>query len=183
MCEIVWAFVIQFKKKGDLDLFASVTVQAYMAATKIIVTLAALPSNVVFKTDLWREPIGAGLPVGYLQVCCGTKIQTWIRGNLVLKGIWTCRSNYLQVFPQVYLQVTCVDLDPRSALYLTGSPHEIIVHTDHANLMYWHQPHKISRRIARQVLELEEYNIKLQHVPGKIMDAPMHSPEDQTMIK
>ena len=28
-------------------------------------------------------------------------------------------------------------------------------------------PAKISRRIARQVLELEEYNIKLQHVPGK----------------
>ena len=50
---------------------------------------------------------------------------------------------------------------------LAGSPHEIIVHTDHANLMYWRQPQKISRRIARQVLELEEYNIKLQHVPGK----------------
>ena len=52
-------------------------------------------------------------------------------------------------------------------LYLAGSPHEIIVHTDHANLTYWRQPQKISRRIARQVLELEEYNIKLQHVPGK----------------
>ena len=51
--------------------------------------------------------------------------------------------------------------------YLTSSPHEIIVHTDHANLTYWHQPQKISRHIARQVLELEEYNIKLQHVPGK----------------
>ena len=41
------------------------------------------------------------------------------------------------------------------------------MHTDHANLTYWHQPQKISRHIARQVLELEEYNIKLQHVPGK----------------
>ena len=51
--------------------------------------------------------------------------------------------------------------------YLAGSPHEIIVHTDHANLTYWRQPQKISRRIARQVLELEEYNIKLQHVPGR----------------
>ena len=51
--------------------------------------------------------------------------------------------------------------------YLTGSPHEIIVHTDHANLTYWRQPQKISRHIARQVLELEEYNIKLQHIPGK----------------
>ena len=51
--------------------------------------------------------------------------------------------------------------------YLAGSPHEIIVHTDHANLTYWRQPQKISRHIARQVLELEEYNIKLQHVLGK----------------
>ena len=51
--------------------------------------------------------------------------------------------------------------------YLAGSPHEIIVHTDHANLTYWRQPQKISRRIPRQVLELEEYNIKLQHVLGK----------------
>ena len=51
--------------------------------------------------------------------------------------------------------------------YLASSPHEIIVHTDHANLTYWCQPQKISRCIARQVLELEEYNIKLQHVPGK----------------
>ena len=33
--------------------------------------------------------------------------------------------------------------------------------------MYWRQPQKISRCIARQVLELEEYNIKLQHIPGK----------------
>ena len=36
--------------------------------------------------------------------------------------------------------------------YLAGSPHEIIVHTDHTNLTYWSQPQKISRRIARQVL-------------------------------
>ena len=42
-----------------------------------------------------------------------------------------------------------------------------IVHTDHANLTYWRQPQKISRRIARQVLELEDYNIKLQHIPRK----------------
>ena len=52
-------------------------------------------------------------------------------------------------------------------LYLAGSPHETIVHTDHTNLTYWHQPQKINRHIARQVLELEEYNIKLQHVLGK----------------
>ena len=46
-------------------------------------------------------------------------------------------------------------------------PHETKVHTDHANLTYWRQLQKISRHIARQVLKLEEYNIKLQHVSGK----------------
>ena len=51
--------------------------------------------------------------------------------------------------------------------YLAGSPHKIIVHTNHANLTYWRRPQKISRRIAIQVLELEEYNIKSQHVLGK----------------
>ena len=32
--------------------------------------------------------------------------------------------------------------------FLAGSPHEIIVHTDHANLQYWKEPQKINRRIA-----------------------------------
>jgi hypothetical protein len=41
------------------------------------------------------------------------------------------------------------------------------VHTDHANLQYWQQPHKISRRIAREVLELSEFDIELRHIPGK----------------
>src|SRR6266404_1604301 len=51
--------------------------------------------------------------------------------------------------------------------FLAGSPHIITVHTDHANLQYWRQPHKISRRIAREVAELAEYNVVLCHIPGK----------------
>ena len=50
--------------------------------------------------------------------------------------------------------------------FLAGSPHEVIVHTDHANLQYWKEPHKINRRIAREVVELSEYNIKLKNIPG-----------------
>jgi hypothetical protein len=41
-------------------------------------------------------------------------------------------------------------------LFIAGSPHKIIIHTDHANLQYWQQCHKISQRIAREVLELSE---------------------------
>jgi hypothetical protein len=51
--------------------------------------------------------------------------------------------------------------------YLAGSPHKVIIHTDHANLQYWCQPHKISQRITREVLELSELNIELHHIPGK----------------
>ena len=50
--------------------------------------------------------------------------------------------------------------------YLAGSPHKIIVYTDHANLQYWQQPHKISRRVACKVLELSEFNIELCHIAG-----------------
>jgi hypothetical protein len=51
--------------------------------------------------------------------------------------------------------------------YLAGSPHKVIIYTDHANLQYWHEPHKISRRITREVLELSEFDIELRHIPGK----------------
>ena len=51
--------------------------------------------------------------------------------------------------------------------FLAGSPHDIIVHTDHANLQAWTQPQKISHRVARLVQALEEFPIKLKHISGK----------------
>ena len=51
--------------------------------------------------------------------------------------------------------------------FLAGSPHEVIVHTDHMNLQYWKEPQKINRRIAREVVELSKYNIKLKNIPGR----------------
>ena len=51
--------------------------------------------------------------------------------------------------------------------YLAGSPHKIKVFSDHMNLQYWRQPHKISRRVAREVLTLSEYDIEIHHIKGK----------------
>ena len=51
--------------------------------------------------------------------------------------------------------------------YLAGSPHKVIVYTDHMNLQYWQEPHKINQRVARQVLRLNEYDIELHHIPGR----------------
>jgi hypothetical protein len=50
--------------------------------------------------------------------------------------------------------------------YLAGSPHKIIIYSDHQNLLYWKEPHKISRRIAREVLMLLEYNFEIRHIKG-----------------
>jgi hypothetical protein len=50
--------------------------------------------------------------------------------------------------------------------YLAGSPHKIIIYSDHQNLLYWKEPHKISRCIAREVLMLLEYNFEICHIKG-----------------
>src|SRR6266702_5304927 len=44
---------------------------------------------------------------------------------------------------------------------LTGSPHKIIIYSDHLNLQYWMLPQRISRRVAREVLELLEYDFEV----------------------
>jgi hypothetical protein len=50
---------------------------------------------------------------------------------------------------------------------LAGAPHNIRVFSDHMNLQYWHNPRKISRRVAREFLELQEFPIEIHHVKGK----------------
>lgn len=50
---------------------------------------------------------------------------------------------------------------------LVGSPHKVIVRTDHNNLWYWRDPQKISRWIAQEVLELADYDIEIHHLQGK----------------
>jgi len=48
---------------------------------------------------------------------------------------------------------------------LVGSPHKIIIYSDHLNLQYWRLPQRISRRVAREVLELSEYDFEIRHLP------------------
>jgi hypothetical protein len=50
--------------------------------------------------------------------------------------------------------------------FLAGSLHKIIVYSNHQNLLYWKEPHKISRQVAREVLCLSEYNIEIHHIKG-----------------
>ncbi|SRR6266702_1538869 len=51
---------------------------------------------------------------------------------------------------------------------LAGSPHKIIIYSNHLNLQYWRSPQKISQQVAREVLELSKYDFEICHVPGRL---------------
>ncbi len=51
---------------------------------------------------------------------------------------------------------------------LAGSPHKVIIYSDHLNLQYWRLPQRISRRVAWEVLELSEYDFEIRHLPGRL---------------
>ena len=51
--------------------------------------------------------------------------------------------------------------------FLAGSPHKIIVHSNHQNLTYWKDPQKLSQHIARGRLDLMEFDFEIRHIPGK----------------
>ena len=50
---------------------------------------------------------------------------------------------------------------------LAHTTHKVQIYSDHKNLQYWKSPQHINRRIAREVLELSEYNYEIHHVKGK----------------
>ncbi len=49
---------------------------------------------------------------------------------------------------------------------LVGSPHPVIILTDHNNLQYWHHPQRINRCITRYLLQLADYDVQLKHQLG-----------------
>jgi len=51
---------------------------------------------------------------------------------------------------------------------LAGSPHKIIIYSDHLNLQYWRLPQRILQRVAREVLELSKYDFEIRHLPGRL---------------
>jgi RNase H-like domain found in reverse transcriptase len=54
---------------------------------------------------------------------------------------------------------------------LLGSKHQITIYTDHANLKYYYQAHKINQWVARYLPCLAEYNFKLVYKPGAMTKA------------
>ena len=64
--------------------------------------------------------------------------------------------------------------------YIQGSPHTMVIFSDHKNLTYYHEARKLNRRQARWSLYLSEFNVKLTHISGSKMiqsDALSHRPD------
>jgi hypothetical protein len=53
--------------------------------------------------------------------------------------------------------------------YILGSSFVTIIRTDHANLTYYRSPQRLTQRQTRWIVELMDYDIQLQHKPGKTM--------------
>jgi len=51
----------------------------------------------------------------------------------------------------------------------------VIIWTDHKNLTYWAEPHKVSPRAATWQVELTQYNFELHHKPGESNKADLLS--------
>ena len=51
--------------------------------------------------------------------------------------------------------------------YLLNAAETFEIWTDHKNLKYFQEPHKLNRRQVRWYLKLQDYNFTLRHIPGK----------------
>ena len=56
--------------------------------------------------------------------------------------------------------------------HLAATEIPVTVLTDHANLTFWKNPRKVNRRVARWFVTLQDYNLLIKHIPGKLHTAP-----------
>ena len=56
--------------------------------------------------------------------------------------------------------------------YLHGSPFPVQVFTNHKNLTYFRQPQSLNCRQARWLIDVADFNLKMIHVPGKLLAGP-----------
>jgi hypothetical protein len=96
---------------------------------------------------LQRKKDGKKHPVGYYSATLTAAERNYDVYNLELLAIVKALRNWRPL--------------------LVGAPHDILIHSDHMNLQYWREPQKISQRVAREFLELQEFPIKIVHVKGR----------------
>ena len=100
---------------------------------------------------LLKQPDSTGLlrPCGYLS-----------------HALTPTEQNY-QVYDRELLAIVTALKAWRHILH--GSPHPVIVRTDHKNLLYYRGPQRLTPRQARWRAFLTEFELKLEHIPGKDM--------------
>jgi len=63
--------------------------------------------------------------------------------------------------------LTIVEAITKWRQYLLDAMEKFEVWTDHENLKYFREPHKLNRRQARWYLKLQDYDFILQHISRK----------------
>ena len=56
--------------------------------------------------------------------------------------------------------------------HVTATEIPVTILTDHANLTHWKATRKVNRRVVRWFAEIQDYNLTIKHIPGKIHTAP-----------
>src|SRR5258708_15701977 len=89
--------------------------------------------------------------------------------GFMLKSFSDMERNY-QIHDKEMLAIMCALEEWRH--FLEGSDQKFKIHTDHKNLSYFREAHKLNRCQARWSLCLSRFDFVLTHKPGKQMGRP-----------
>jgi hypothetical protein len=147
--QLLFFLDLRLRARGNRDMKARVTTEPVLAHPvltdpfKLEVDASGFATGAVL---LQKKEDGKKHPIAYYSKTLSTAEQNYNVYDLKLLAIVNALDHW--------------------RLYLAGSPHKIIIYSDHQNLLYWKEPHKISRRVAREVLMLSEYNFEICHIKG-----------------
>ena len=78
--------------------------------------------------------------------------------------MWPAERNY-EIYNKELLAI--VKALAKWRQYLLDAMEPFKIWTDHENLKYFREPHKLNKWQARWYLKLQDYNFILRHIPGK----------------
>jgi hypothetical protein len=91
----------------------------------------------------------------------------WLTVAFLSKSLFSAERNYKVYNKELLAIMSCLkEWRP----YLLGTKGIFEIWTDHLNLTYFHKLQKLNWRQARWFSEIQDYNFKLLHKPGKSME-------------